>query len=119
MVREPADGLREVFEDLRAAEAGAVPPFERVWAAAEARATRIAAPRRTTRLLWGAALAAAATVALLLARPARRPPLALSAWQSPTEFLLLVPGDAMLRSVPPLSASVVVVQPWWRGRAAP
>jgi hypothetical protein len=112
--------VREAFDELRKAEAGLVPPFERVWAAAQARARPGGRLRVAARLAWGALLAAAAAVALLVTRGGNGPPaLALAAWRSPTEFLLRTPGDTMLRSVPLLSASVVEVQPWWRGRATP
>jgi len=112
------DPLREAFESLRLRDGRMVPPFERVWATAEARAAH--APRRTMgpRFSWGVLLAAAAVVALLIARGGRQAPsLALANWRAPTEFLLQSPTDAMLRSVPPLSASVIELQPVGRGRA--
>jgi len=111
VIQRGDDRLREVFESLRVGDAGAAPPFERVWAAAGARVAHAPRPSLGRRLAWGALLAAAAAVALLITRGARRPPaLALATWRSPTEFLLQPQADAILGSVPRLSASVIEVQ---------
>jgi len=84
---------------------GAEPPpafRARVVAAAET-----AAAKRWTQPAWAGALAAVAVVALagaLLERPAvaPRPPVSLSEWRSPTDWLLRTPGDALLRTTPRL-----------------
>ena len=110
MTEAGEDRVREAFERLRAGSADAVPPFERVWAAAVARAAHTPPSRMGRRLVWGGLLAAAAAVVLLIARGSHQPPvLALSTWQSPTEFLLQARPDVILGSLSRLSASVVDV----------
>lgn len=120
MTEPGEDRLREVFELMRVGDAGVVPPFERVWVAAEAQAAPPPRGRISRRLGWSVLLAAAAALALLIARGARQPPaLTLSAWRSPTEFLLRPPADPILGGVPRLSASVIEVQLGGGGRVTP
>ncbi len=94
--------LRELFAELRRREQQAVPSFERVWAAAQARR----GPRPRLRF----ALAAAAIVALLLLWlggtpvPAPEAPPAVARWTSPTQFLLATPGRELLSTIPALGA---------------
>jgi hypothetical protein len=99
--------LGERFHALRREDADTAPTFHATLAAARARAT---APRLGRRALGlsAAAVAAAAVgvagVALLLARPDRQitVDLATVRWEAPTDFLLHVPGDELLRTVPEL-----------------
>ncbi len=120
MTAPERDRLRDLFALWRAGSAGVVPPFAQVWAAAEARIAHTPRPRMSPRLVGGVLLATAAAVALLVARMTRQPQaLTLSAWRSPTEFLLQPSADAMLGSVPRLSASAIEVHLIGRGRATP
>ena len=94
--------LRNSFHALRREEAVRTPPFD---------ATVVAARRRTgPRLRRGALVLAAAAVltgvalALVLAphRQGARIDLATVHWDSPTDFLLRLPGDELLRTAPEL-----------------
>ena len=96
--------LRDRFRALRREDAAAAPPFDATLAAARAR--RVAPPRRPRGWLAAAAVAVAGiAVALLLTRPHRHRmtvDLASVRWNGPTDFLLVLPGDALLRAVPDL-----------------
>jgi hypothetical protein len=113
MTKPPGDDrLERLFAEMRAAERGHASPFDRVWARVEARAAR-RRPRRAA--WWGASAAlAAAGVALLLltGRSESEVELAASlmAWRSPTEFLLSLPGEEMIRTVPSVATSFVRLQ---------
>lgn len=110
MKRDPDDGeLRRLFAELRAADARGTPPFDAVWGTASTRALRRRAPRRLSQLAAAAVLLVAAGALLFVARgrPSSPPPVALSSWRSPTEFLLHVPGDHILRTVPTTAESVL------------
>ena len=89
--------LRDRFEQLRHEDRSHVPTF------------RVPAARDASRSRWPVRIAVAAAIALIalvLARP--DPPsvtsgqfdLGVTAWRSPTDFLLVTPGGEMLRTVP-------------------
>ena len=101
------EGLRRLFEELRAADGRAVPPFEAVLGAARSRAARRRARRPLRAAAALAALAAAGALIVLRPWTPRFEPVPIASWRSPTAFLLNTPGDALLRSVPSLTASVV------------
>jgi len=92
--------LRERFARLKQEDRAHVPPF---------RAPRAREAPRWGRLGQFAAAAAVVLIALVLARPDRTPPpivgrpgvdLSTVAWKSPTDFLLVTPGSALMRTVP-------------------
>ena len=102
---EPDDhDLRKDFAALRREDAATTPLFRATVAAARAR--RATAPGR--RALWLAAVVlAVAAVVVVSTRRNRRGSrleidLATVRWQAPTDFLLKLPGDELLRSVPQL-----------------
>jgi ferric-dicitrate binding protein FerR (iron transport regulator) len=97
--------LKRAFEALRRDAASGTPPFGATVAAARARQT--AAPRR--RALGLAAVVVVAVVAVLAVATWRTRngsrleiDLATVRWHAPTDFLLNLPGDELLRSVPQL-----------------
>ena len=103
---DAADGdLRDRFAALRREDAAGAPSFA---------ATRAAAARRPARRVRLVPLAGAIAVtivaavvafALLRSRAPREPLVGLSTtrWQSPTDFLLRVPGAQYLETVPRLT----------------
>ncbi len=97
-------GLGEHFDALRREDAAAAPPFHATLAAARARAG--APPRRRTLGLAAAAVVVAGVaLALLFTRSDRHGvtiSLATVRWEGPTDFLLVLPGDELLRAVPEL-----------------
>jgi len=96
--------LKQAFEALRREAAAGTPPFQGTVAAARARHT--AAPRRALGLaaVVGAAIVAVVSVSTWRARQGGRLEIDLATvrWQAPTDFLLKLPGDELLRSVPQL-----------------
>jgi len=97
--------VKQAFEALRREATEVTPPFASTVAAARARPT--AAPRR--RALGLAAAVVVAVVAAVLVSPWRERDgvrleidLATVRWQAPTDFLLKLPGEELLRSVPQL-----------------
>ena len=94
--------LRDRFRALRREDAAAAPPFDATLAAARAR--RVApSHRRTGWLAAAAVVVAAVAVVLLFTRPDRHGRtigLATVRWEGPTDFLLVLPGDDLLRTVP-------------------
>jgi hypothetical protein len=96
--------LGDHFHALRREDAAAAPPFHATLAAARARAA--APPRlRRLRLAAGAVVAAGVALALLFTRPHRHGvtiDLATVRWEAPTDFLLELPGDTLLRALPEL-----------------
>jgi len=96
--------LRDRFRTLRREDAAAAPPFDATLAGARAR--RAAPSGRRTGWLAAAAIAVAGVaVALLVTRPDRQAGaigLATVRWEGPTDFLLVLPGDDLLRTVPDL-----------------
>jgi hypothetical protein len=114
--------LGERFHALRREDAAAAPPFHATLAAARARA---AAPprRRTLGLAAAAVVVAGVALALLFTRPNRHGVtigLATVRWEGPTDFLLVLPGDELLRAVPELGrvslpgVGFTTVNPDWR-----
>ena len=104
MIERTDSDLEDRFRALRREDAAATPPFDATLAAARAR--RAARPRHRTGWLAAAAIAVAGVaVALLVTRPDRQAGtigLATVRWEGPTDFLLVLPGDALLRAVPDL-----------------
>jgi hypothetical protein len=99
--------LRRSFEALRRDVAAGAPAFAPTVAAARIR--RPPVPGRRILALAGAAAAVTVVVlaALLARRSARdgspaRVDLASVRWRAPTDFLLTLPGDELLRTVPRL-----------------
>ncbi|HEX4628203.1 MAG TPA: hypothetical protein VH137_05370 [Gemmatimonadales bacterium] len=100
------DDLKERFGALRREAAAGAPSFQATLAAAQAR--RPVGRRRWLRL--AAAVGLTAALAFLLARRgqpeggARHAAIDLAnvRWHTPTDFLLQLPGDELLRSVPRL-----------------
>ena len=104
MIERTDSDLGDRFRTLRREDAAAARPFDATLASARAR--RAARPRHRTGGLVAAAVAVAGiAVALLLTRPHRHRmtvDLANVRWNGPTDFLLVLPGDALLRAVPDL-----------------
>jgi hypothetical protein len=108
--------LRGALAELRTAERAGAPPFATVLAR---RAKRPASARRPSMRV---ALLAAALVllasgtayrAIVARRPLRVPRevVALVAWRPPTDVFLTTPGSALLRTPPPLGASLLGATP--------
>jgi hypothetical protein len=96
--------LQEPFEALRREDARAAPSFQATLAAARVRRTG-PLRRRALGLAAAAIVIAGVAVALLLTRPGRHGmtiDLATVRWKAPTDFLLALPGDELLRAMPQL-----------------
>ena len=109
--------LAELFARLRQADRTAAPPFGRVRRGGPGKAVGAGRAVEAVNLIR-AALAVAAVIALLLFRGhgGRDDPAAalaaarrITAWRSPTDFLLEVPGSRLLATVPELG----VVKGWY------
>ena len=105
MTEQDDHHLKQAFEALRREGSAGTPPFGTTVAAARARQT--AAPRR--RALGLAAVVVVAVAAVVVVSTGRNLTggplgidLATVRWQAPTDFLLKLPGDELLRSVPQL-----------------
>ena len=103
MIERDDHHVKQAFEALRREDAAATPPFAATIAAARAR--RMARPRR--RALGLAAVIVVVAVVVVSLRRERdgvrlEIDLATVRWQAPTDFLLNLPGDELLRSVPQL-----------------
>ncbi len=104
MIDDDDQDLKERFVALRRAAAAASPSFRATIAKAQA---GVGTVRRRRWLPVAAALGVGAALALLLMR---RQPLeqyaaidpATVRWRAPTDFLLTLPGDELLRRVPRL-----------------
>jgi len=96
--------IEQAFEALRREDAAGTPPFAATIAAARAR--RTARPRRRALGLAAAVIVVVAVVVISLRRERDgvrlEIDLAIVRWQAPTDFLLNLPGDELLRSVPQL-----------------
>ena len=92
--------LEERFHALRRADAAAAPPFHTTLAAARVRGA--GKPRRRTLGLAAAVVIASVAVALLLTRRGAPSDLATIRLKTPTDFLLTLPNEQLLRSVPEL-----------------
>ncbi len=91
--------LGERFHALRREDAAAAPALRTTLAAARARAATT--PRRRTLALGAAAIVlAGVALALLLARRAVPTDLATVRLKTPTDFLLALPNEDLLRTVP-------------------
>ncbi len=106
MIERDDHHLRAAFEALRREDAAGTPPFQATVAAARARPA--AGPgHRALRLAAAAAAVALVAVVVVSTRRERdgvrlEIDLATVRWQAPTDFLLKLPGDELLRSVPQL-----------------
>jgi hypothetical protein len=104
MIERDDHHLRQRFEALRREDAAATPPFRATVAAARARPA--AASGR--RALWLAAVLVAVVGVVVVSTWRERDgvrlevDLATVRWHAPTDFLLKLPGDELLRSVPQL-----------------
>lgn len=94
--------LRQEFDALRLAAAADAPTFAATVAAARHRTT--VSMRRRSLVLAAAALIAGIALALVFVRHRAGSfvDLATVRWESPTDFLLRLPGDELLRTVPTL-----------------
>lgn len=95
--------LERRFHALRREDAAGAPPFGATLAAARARGAR--SPHRRMLGLAAAAVIAGFAVAFLSTRPGRRGvpnDLATVRWETPTDFLLALPNEDLLRTVPEL-----------------
>ncbi len=91
--------LGERFHALRREDAAAAPALRTTFAAARARAATT--PRHRTLALGAAAIVlAGVALALLLARRAVPTDLATVRLKTPTDFLLALPNEDLLRTVP-------------------
>ena len=102
MIEQNDSELRDRFRALRREDAAAARPFDATLASARAR--RAARPRHRRGWLAAAAVVVAAVaVVLLFTRPDRHGRtigLATVRWEGPTDFLLVLPGDELLRTTP-------------------
>ncbi len=114
-MNQPTDGdLRDRFAALRREDVAGVPPF------AAMRAFAVQQPRGLPRLVpWASAIAVATAaivvaVSVLRTRSPREPlvSLATTRWQSPTDFLLRVPGTEYLETVPRLAPWLSPTADW-------
>ncbi len=100
--------LQDAFHALRREDAAAATPFHATLAAARARAA--ARPRRRTLGLAAAGIVVTGVaLAVVLTRAHRHGvtiDLATVRWATPTDFLLTLPGDSLLRSVPQLGFTI-------------
>ncbi len=101
--------LRDRFQALRREDAGGAPPFGATLARARARGAGTWPPRWT---VWLAAAVVAVVVVLVGARvlftngrQGGLIDLAAVRWEAPTDFLLALPGEELLRAVPELGRS--------------
>ncbi len=106
MIERDDPHLKQAFEALRREAAAGTPPFRATVAAARTR--RAAAPggRRALRLAAAVILVVVGVVVVSIRRHRDgvrlEIDLATVRWQAPTDFLLTLPGDDLLRSVPQL-----------------
>jgi hypothetical protein len=104
MIERDDHDLRKSFAALRREDAAGIPLFQATVAAARAR--QAAAPGRPALWLAAVLVAVVAVVVVLTWRErvgARlEMDLATVRWHAPTDFLLKLPGDELLRSVPQL-----------------
>lgn len=107
--------FRDLFHALRREDERLAPSFAGAWGAAAARLGTMGRPWRALRGAAAATAALAVTGALVVAlRPSLGPPGSgefMSAWRSPTRFLLRSPDETLLRTVPRLGAPGVEISP--------
>ena len=103
MIERDDHHVKQAFEALRREDVAGTPPFPATIAAARAR--RTARPRRRA-LGLAAAIVVVALVFISIRRERDGVRLAIDLatvrWRAPTDFLLNLPGDELLRSVPQL-----------------
>jgi hypothetical protein len=108
MIERDDHQLMKGFQALRREDAARTPAFRATVAAARAR--QPAAPGHRALRLAAAAAAVAVGAAVLVSTWRERDgvrlqiDLATVRWQAPTDFLLKLPGDELLRSVPQLGS---------------
>ena len=109
MIERDDHQLRNGFEALRREDAAGTPPFGATVAGARARQATV--PRHRALRLAAAAVAVVAVVAVVVVSIWRERDgvrlqidLATVRWRAPTDFLLKLPGDELLRSVPQLGS---------------
>ena len=107
MIEREDHQLRNDFEALRREDAAGTPPFGATVAAARAR--QAAARRHRALRLAAAAVVAVVAAVVVSTRPERygvrlQIDLATVRWHAPTDFLLKLPGDELLRSIPQLGS---------------
>lgn len=90
--------LGERFHALRRAESSAAPSFHATLTAARAR--RPATPRRALGLVAAAMVIASVAIAVLVIRRKLPNDLATVRLRTPTDFLLALPNEDLLRTVP-------------------
>ena len=105
MIERDDHHLRGAFEALRREDAAGTPPFQATVAAARARPA--AGPGHRALRLGAAVVVAVVAVVVVSTRRERdgvrlELDLATVRWQAPTDFLLKLPGDELLRSLPQL-----------------
>ena len=115
MIEHDDRDLRKGFDALRREDAARTPPFGATLAAARSRP--VLSSRRRALVLAAAAALTGVALALVLGPPRRergRPRIDLATvhWNSPTDFLLRLPGDALLRVVPTLGSTTSTLN--WR-----
>lgn len=97
--------LRDRFQALRREDASGVPPFGATLARARARGVGGGGHRWTGWLAVAAVAVVALAVARMLLSNRRHSALidlAAVRWEAPTDFLLVLPGEDLLRAVPDL-----------------
>jgi hypothetical protein len=106
MIERDDHQLRKGFEALRREDTAGTPPFGATVAAARARQATV--PRHRALRLAATAVAVVAVVVLSIWRERDRVrlqiDLATVRWHAPTDFLLKLPGDELLRSFPQLGS---------------
>jgi hypothetical protein len=105
--------LQKQFQALREETAPGVPSFRALLA--RARARRALSSRRIPWLATAGMVVAVGAVALLFARPGPRGAridLTTVHWKAPTDFLLELPGDRLLRSLPELGRVTHLTSDW-------
>jgi len=107
MIEHEDRDLGERFHALRREDTTAAPAFRATLAAARAR--RAATPRRRALGLAAAIVIAGVAVALLLARRGVPIDLATVRLKTPTDFLLALPNEELLRSVPELGRVTITL----------
>ena len=102
--------IRELFRDLRQEDERLAPSFARHWNPARSKAHASRRPGRPLRAIAAAAaaLTALGVSAIIFRQPAIPPAadISTSRWRSPTDFLLQLPGESLLKAVPRLGESL-------------
>ena len=106
MIERDDHQVRKGFESLRREDAARTPPFGVTVAAARAR--QVTAPRHRALRLAAAVVAVGVVVVVSIWRGRDgvrlQIDLATVRWRAPTDFLLKLPGDELLRSIPQLGS---------------